>query len=73
MEMESSACPDCGKEVARGGGHGDDLGFSYVYCLECDKFLHWDGFGMGPEVEQTTQQWLRARLLDKYKHKSKQD
>ena len=75
MKMESSACPSCGQEVVRGGGHGDNLnlGFSYVYCLECDKFLQWDGFGMVPDAEETTQHWVRARLLDTYGHKPQQD
>jgi len=70
--MKSSACPSCGQQVVQGGGHGDDLGFSYVYCFECDKFLEWDGFGMGPEEDETTKQWVRARHQDKYKQKSRQ-
>ena len=60
----------CGQKVAQGGGYGDNLGFSYVYCLECGKFLHWDSFGMTPHAQETTQHWVRARLLA-YKHKKK--
>jgi len=38
-----------------------------------DIFLEWDGFGMVPDAEETTQHWVRARLLDTYGHKSQQD
>jgi len=71
MELEVSSYPSSGQKVVRGGGYGDDFGFSYVYCLKCDKFLDWDSFGMAPDAQETTQQWVRARLLDAYKHKRK--
>ena len=69
--MESSTCRSRGHKIAQGGGHGDNLGFSYTYCLECDKFLHWDSFGMAQDARKTTQHWVRVRLLDAYKAKGK--
>ena len=66
MKLKAS----CGQKIAQGGGYGDDFGFSYVYCLDYDEFVEWDSFGMALDAQETTQHWVRARLLA-YKHKRK--
>ena len=71
MKTETSTCQSRGHKIAKGGGCGDDIGFSYVYCLECEKFLDWDSFGMARDARKTTQHWVRARLCDAYKDERK--
>jgi len=71
MQLESSVCRSRGHRIAKGGGYGDDFDFSYVYCLECGKFLRWHSFGMARGTQKTIRHWVRARLLDTYQHEKK--
>lgn len=55
-------CAKCGTEAQPGGGHGDDLGFSFYYCRTCDEFVEWDSFGMTKDMINQYQAWVRPQL-----------
>lgn len=62
--VEGHQCKKCGSGLKWGGGHGDDLGFQFVYCQTCDEFVVWDSFGMSAKRIRDAQDfiwWLRQQ------------